>query len=480
MEAGIAEKSGNADGVKASTVFDRKRANINHTWRWGEMARDLMRIGERARKKRKEVFTSIYHYVTDVDHLRACYEELPADSAPGVDGVTKEEYGKELEKNIEDLSERLGRMGYRPKPVRRVYIPKPGSTKKRPLGIPSFEDKLVQLALMKVLEQIYEADFEESSYGYRPGRTQHQALGRLGRTIQQKRVSYVVEADIKGFFDHVNHEWMMKMLEVRIKDKRVLRLIARMLRGGVMEEGLVKASEEGVPQGGNLSPLLSNIYLHYALDLWFERVFRRQCRGEAQYFRYADDYLACFQNQKEAESFMKEMKERLEKFHLEIEPSKTKLIEFGRFAEKNAHKRGKKPETFDFLGFTHYCGKTRSGYFKVKRRTSGKKFRAGLRGMKDWLKQERNREKTGKLLKKARQKLEGHLNYYAVTDNWQMCDKFRYQAECIVLKWLNRRSQRKSYTWERYKDALAWVGWPSIRIKWNLEPCRREPALNGS
>ena len=247
-----------------------------------------------------------------------------------------------------------------------------------------------------------------------------------------------------------------------------------------MEEGLVKASEEGVPQGGNLSPLLSNIYLHYALDLWFERVFRRQCRGEAQYFRYADDYLACFQNQKEAESFMKEMKERLEKFHLEIEPSKTKLIEFGRLAEKNAHKRGKKPETFDFLGFTHYCGKTRSGYFKVKRRTSGKKFRAGLRGMKDWLKQERNREKTGELLKKARQKLEGHLNYYAVTDNWQMCDKFRYQAERIVLKWLNRRSQRKSYTWERYKDALAWVGWPSIRIKWNLEPCRREPALNGS
>jgi RNA-directed DNA polymerase len=281
-------------------------------------------------------------------------------------------------------------------------------------------------------------------------------------------------------FDHVNHEWMMKMLEVRIKDKRVLRLIARMLRGGVMEEGLVKASEEGVPQGGNLSPLLSNIYLHYALDLWFERVFRRQCRGEAQYFRYADDYLACFQSQKEAESFMKEMKERLEKFHLEIEPSKTKLIEFGRSAEKNARQRGKKPETFDFLGFTHYCGKTRSGHFKVKRRTSKKKFRAGLRGMKDWLKQERNREKTGELLKKARQKLEGHLNYYAVTDNWQMCDRFRYQVERIVLKWLNRRSQRKSYTWERFRDALAWVGWPSIRIKWNLEPCRRELALNGN
>lgn len=444
------------------------------------MARDLTRIGERARKNRKEGFTSIYHYVTDVDHLRACYEELPADRVPGVDGMSKEEYGKDLEKRLEDLSDRLGRMGYRPKPVRRSYIPKPGSTKKRPLGIPSFEDKLVQVALVKVLEQIYEVEFEESSYGYRPGRRQHQALGRLGRTIQQRQINYVVEADIKGYFDHVNHEWLMKMLEVRIKDKRVLRLVARMLRGGVMEEGLVKASEEGVPQGGNLSPLLSNVYLHYVLDLWFERVFRSQCRGEAHYFRYADDYLACFQSQKEAESFIKEMKERLEKFHLEIEPSKTKLIAFGRYAEKEAEKRGRKPETFDFLGFTHHCGKTRSGNFKVKRRTSKKKFRAGLRGVKDWLKKERSREKTGELLKRARQKLEGHLAYYAVTDNWEMCDKYRYQVERIVLKWLNRRSQRKSYTWERFKDALAWVGWPSIRIKVDLDPHRRPLVLNGS
>ena len=218
------------------------------------MGRDLMRIGERARKNRKERFTSIYHFVTDVEHLRACYEELPAESAPGVDGVTKEEYGKDLEGNLKGLSERLGRMGYRPKPVRRVYIPKPGSTKKRPLGIPSFEDKLVQLALMKVMEQIYEAEFEESSYGYRPMRTQHLALVRLGRTIQQKQVNYVVEADIKGFFDHVNHEWLMKMLEERIGDKRVLRLIVRMLRGGIMEGGVETASEEGVPQGGNLTP----------------------------------------------------------------------------------------------------------------------------------------------------------------------------------------------------------------------------------
>jgi len=440
------------------------------------MARDLTRIGERARRERKERFTSIYHYVTDLDHLRASYEEIEADRAVGVDGVTKEEYGKELERNLEDLAERLSRMGYRPKPVRRVYIPKAGSAKKRPLGIPSFEDKIVQMALVRVLEQIYEADFEESSFGYRRGRRQHQALDELGRTIQRKKVSYVVEADIKGFFDHVNHEWLMKFLDVRIGDQRVLRLVRRMLRGGVMEDGLMKATEEGVPQGGVLSPMLSNVYLHYTLDLWFERVFRRQCRGEAYYFRYADDFLACFQYREEAERFLREVKARLERFHLEVEPSKTKLIEFGRFAEEQAAGRGKKPETFDFLGFTHYCGKTRYGSFKVKRRTSKKKFRGKLKEVKEWLKAERSHLKKGELLKQAKRRLEGHLNYYAITDNGRMCDAFRRQVTVLLFRWLNRQSQRRSYTWERFSDALAWVGWPSVKIRHNLDPFRRSRA----
>jgi RNA-directed DNA polymerase len=437
------------------------------------MARDLTRIGELARRERKERFTSIYHYVTDVDHLRASYEQIEKERAVGIDGVSKEEYGEGLERKLEGLAERLSRMGYRPKPVRRVYIPKAGSNKKRPLGIPSFEDKVVQMALTRVLEQIYEADFEESSWGYRPGRTQHGALDELGRTIQQKKVSYVVEADIKGFFDHVNHEWLMKFLEVRIGDERVLRLVKRMLRGGVMEDGLVTASEEGVPQGGVLSPLLSNVYLHYALDLWFERVFRGQCRGEAYYFRYADDFLACFQYREEAERFLREVKARLEKFHLEVEPGKTKLIEFGRFAEEQATRRGKRPETFDFLGFTHYCGETRNGSFKVKRRTSKKKFRAKLKEVKGWLKAERSRVKKGELLKQAKRRLEGHLNYYAITDNYLMCDAFRRQMMVMLYRWLNRQSQRRSYTWERLHDALAWVGWPSVKIKHKLDPFRK-------
>ncbi len=434
------------------------------------MGRDLTRIGEKARKEPKTRFTSIYHYVSDEGNLRASYWDLRARKAPGIDGVMKEEYGEDLERNITDLAQRLRRMGYRPKPVLRAYIPKPGSEKKRPLGIPCTEDKLVQRALARVLEQVYEADFLDCSYGYRPGRTCHQALAELGRTIQRKKVSYIVEADIRGFFDHVNHEWEIKFLGVRVGDQRVLRLVWRMLKGGVMEDGLTRASEEGTPQGGSLSPLLSNVYLHYVLDLWFERIVRKQCRGEAYFFRFADDFLACFQYREDAEQFYRMLPERLRKFHLEVEPTKTKLLAFGRFARKEAERAGKEPETFDFLGFTHYCGQTRQGSFKVQRRSGRKKFRAKLKEWKAWLRKSRGHAKAGAILRTAKAKLEGHLNYYAITDNYAMCQNFKREVERLLFKWLNRRSQRRSYNWGRFQDALAWVRWPSVRITHNLSP----------
>jgi group II intron reverse transcriptase/maturase len=310
-------------------------------------------------------------------------DALPGNRAVGVDGVTKEGYGKNLEENLQDLSGRLRRMGYHPQLKRRSYIPKPGSEKGRPLGISCFEDKIVELAVKRVLEPIYETVFEDSSYGYRPGRNQHTCLDALWRMIQQKRISYVVEADIKSFFDEVNHEWMVKFLQHRIGDPRIIRLIRRMLKGGILEDGLVKATEAGTPQGSILSPLLSNIYLHYALDLWFSHKVQKQYRGEAYYYRFADDFLACFQYRGEAKVFLQQLSERLNGFGLKLAAEKTRCIEFGRFARESAHKRGGKPREFTFLGFTHYCGKTKKGYFKVKRRTSRKKLVQSLHKLAD-------------------------------------------------------------------------------------------------
>jgi len=440
------------------------------------VATDLTRIGEKARKEPGLVFTSLYHHVCDVDNLRACYDTLEADKATGVDGVTKEEYGKDLEENLRDLSERLKRMGYRPEPKRRSYIPKAGSEKGRPLGISCLEDKIVEEATKRTLEPIYEAVFEDSSHGYRPRRNQHKCLDALGRTIQQKKISYVVEADIRRFFDKVNQEWMIKFLRHRIGDERVIRLIIRMLKSGIMEDGIVQATEEGTPQGSILSPLLSNIYLHYVLDLWFSRRVSRLSRGEAYYFRFADDFVACFQYKDDAESFRQRLKGRLEGFGLELAEEKTRCIEFGRFARENAHQRGEKPEEFTFLGFTHYCGKTKEGYFKVKRRTSRKKLGQSLGKFTEWARKARNVLRKGEMLRQARTRVLGHLSYYAITDNLERCSYYVYRATRILLKWLNRKSQRKAYNWESFNQALAWVDWPGARLRKDLNPCRRAEA----
>jgi RNA-directed DNA polymerase len=434
------------------------------------MASDLTRIGEKARQEPDLVFTSLYHHVSDRDNLHACFQRMERDKAPGVDGVTKEQYEEDLEGNLQDLESRLKRLGYRPQPVRRKRIPKPGSTKTRPLGIPCFEDQLVQRSLKQAVEPIWEADFLDCSYGYRPGRTAHQALDELGKTLQQKWINWVVEVDIRSFFDRVNQIVLMRCLKQRIGDRRILRVIWRILKSGVMEDGLTQPSEDGTPQGGVLSPLLSNIYLHYALDQWFRLVFQPTCRGEAHLFRYADDFVVCFQNRWEAERFLKELRERLARYHLETEDSKTKLVEFGRFAKANARKRGEKPGSFDFLGFTHYCGQTRHGVFKVKRKTSAKKFRAKLAEFTKWIREKRMKLGSGELLKRAKARLQGHLQYYAITDNSPMCEAYRYQFTRLLFKWLNRRSQRKSYNWKRFISALDWVRWPSVRVLHRLDP----------
>jgi RNA-directed DNA polymerase len=441
------------------------------------MATDLTRIGAKARGEPKLVFTSLYHHVTNIDNLRACYDSLKPNKATGVDKVTKEEYGRNLEANLKDLSARLRRMGYRPAPKRRTYIPKPGSEKGRPLGISILEDKIVETAVKRMLEPIYEADFENSSYGYRPGSNQHKCLDALGKTIQQKRIAYIVEADIRGFFDNVNHEWLIKFLRHRIGDERVIRLIARMLKSGIMEDGMIHASESGTPQGAIVSPLLSNIYLHYVLDLWFARKVSRQCRGEAHYFRFADDFVACFEHADEANMFYRRLGDRLEGFNLSLAEEKTRVFPFGRYARDNARKRDRKPAEFTFLGFTHYCGKTRNGYFKVKRRTSRKKLGQSLRQFTEWAESSRRYMRKGEMIKAAARKINGHLGYYAITDNSDRCRYYVYQATQILFKWLNRKSQKTTYTWPQFRQVLKFYKWPTSRIRKDLTPCRRTEAF---
>ena len=440
------------------------------------MSTNRPRIGEKAKANPDLVFTSLYHHLADVDNLRGCFHALQGSKAVGVDGVTKPEYAKDLEANLQDLSARLKRMGYRPQPKRRTYIPKPGSEKGRPLGISSFEDKIVELATKRVLEPIFESMFEDCSYGYRPRRSPHHCLDVLGKTIQQRSVNFFVEADIRGFFDRVHHEWLLKFLQQRIGDHRVLRLITRMLKAGIMEDGLVQAAEVGTPQGSILSPLLSNIYLHYVLDLWFERRVRKACRGEAYLFRFADDFLACFERQADADEFRAALGDRMEKFHLELAEEKTRHLEFGRYARDNARKRGRKPEDFTFLGMTFYCGKTRYDTFKVKRKTSRKKLRQSLARFTDWIRRYRNLLPTGELLRRAKARVSGHLNYYAITDNSDECHRYMHLTSRAMFKWLNRRSQRKSYTWAGFNQAIRHIGWPDPRIRVNMNTF--SPTLN--
>jgi group II intron reverse transcriptase/maturase len=379
--------------------------------------------------------------------LKEAHRKMDRKKALGVDGISKDDYEMHLNANLEDLVERMKRGRYKPEPSRRVYIPQEGSVKGRPLGISSYEDKLVENVIAGILEYIYEPKFIETSYGFRPGRNCHQAIKEIIEMTQYRKVNYVVEADIKGFFDNVDHEWLIKFLKHDIADRRFLEIIEKFLKAGIMEEGKKLDSEKGTPQGNGASPMLANIYLHYVLDLWFEKVVKRECNGDAYIIRYCDDFVCCFQNKSEAEQFYHDLIERFAKFGLEVAPDKTKILEFGRFADENRSRRGEgKPETFDFLGFTIYCSKdSDKGFYRTKVKTSRKKLNSKIKAMKEYIRSNRDMP-LEMLFKKINQKLQGHYQYYAVTDNTRGVKKYLNAVTWLLFKWLNRRSQKRSYT----------------------------------
>lgn len=431
------------------------------------MATGLERIAEIAKARPKERFTSLAHHI-NVESLKKCHRKMDRKKAAGVDKVTKEEYEANLEGNLAELVAKMKRQAYKPQPVRRTYIPKPGTDKKRLLGVPAYEDKLVQTRLAEILNAIYEADFLGCSYGFRPGRGCHDALAALAGIIEREPVNYIVDADIKGFFDHVDHEWLLKFLEVRIADPNILRLITRFLKAGVMEAGNTNDTPEGTPQGGVISPILANIYLHYALDLWFYAVVRKHCKGKAFMVRYADDFVCCFQHERDARAFYQALIGRLAKFNLEIAEEKTKIIAFGRKAKEIKQQQdGGKPDTFDFLGFTHYCSKGRKGQFRVKRKTSSKRLRTSLLRCKYWLKQNRGLH-VDILMKLMRIKMLGHYRYYGVTDNSRALNHFYWETKKLLYKWLNRRSQRKSFSYDKFNLFLTKYPLPMPKIYVNV------------
>ena len=452
--AEVVEERGLAKGNAASATRPGHSAGPG-------VSSGLDRVREAARRDNQARFTALLHHV-DTDRLRAAYWAINPKAATGVDGVTWGAYGQDLEVNLSDLHQRVHRGAYRASPSRRVYIPK-ADGRLRPLGIATLEDKILQRAVVEVLNAIYEEDFLGFSYGFRPGRSPHDALDALAVGITRKKVNWVLDADIRDFFTSLDQGWLQKFLEHRIADKRVLRLIQKWVSAGVIQDGAWTASEIGAPQGASASPLLANIYLHYVLDRWARQWRRRQARGDVVITRFADDFVVGFEHEADAQRFLADLRERFAKFNLELHPDKTRLIEFGRHAARRRAARGVgKPETFDFLGFTHICAKTKDGRFWLRRQTISKRMRAKLAEVKDQLQQRRHQPLPvqGQWLASV---VRGHLAYYAVPGNTDAGRAFRDQVTRHWFKALRRRSQRTRLNWKRMHRLVArWL--PSVRV----------------
>ncbi|AGK96629.1 group II intron reverse transcriptase/maturase [Clostridium pasteurianum] len=430
------------------------------------METKLERIAEISAKTRKPEFTSLYHHIND-GMLRQCHKELDGNKAVGIDRVTKTKYEVNLEENISNLVKRLKNKSYKPLPSLRVFIPK-GNGKMRPLGIASYEDKMVQLAVKKILEAIYEPRFLRNMHGFRPRRGCHDAIKEVYNGMYHGKINYIVDSDIKGFFNHMSHEWIMKFLGVYIKDPNLLWLINKYLKAGVITEGVFEESTDGSAQGNIISPIIANIYMHNVLMLWYKIVITKETKGDSFLTVYADDFIAGFQYKWEAEKYYGELKKRMGKFNLEMEDSKSRLLEFGKFAEENRKARGEgKPETFDFLGFTFYCGRSRRGYPCVMLQTSRKKFRQKLKDTKKWLYENRTMP-VKEMIKALNLKLVGHYRYYGVSFNGKMITNFLHRVQQFLSKTLNRRSDKKSYSWDGYIEMLKYYPLAKPKIYFKL------------
>jgi group II intron reverse transcriptase/maturase len=430
------------------------------------VSQGLDRVRHAARQRKKEKFTALLHHVT-IELLRESFLALKRRAAPGVDGVTWQDYEASLEGNLEDLHARVHRGAYRALPVRRRFIPKPGSSKQRPLGIAALEDKIVQRATVTVLNAIYEEDFLGFSYGFRPGRGQHDALDALSVAICDTPVNWILDADIRSFFDQIDQKWLVRFLEHRIGDGRVIRLVRKWLKAGVLEDGEWSVSEKGTPQGAVASPLLANVYLHYAFDLWAHQWRRREATGNVVVVRYADDVVAGFEHEADARRFWDAMRTRFEQFGLELHGEKTRLLEFGRQAAARRQRKGLgKPETFAFLGFTFICGKSRRGAFLLHRKTRGDRMRAKLREVKEQLRDRMHDAipEQGRWLKAV---VTGFFAYHAVPTNSRALGAFRHHVTELWRRTLRRRSQKDGMTWMRMaKIAADWLPAPRVLHPW--------------